>query len=350
MDNSIHDGKDPLSFWKRPEGKTGMFFLALIVIGAGIGLFFLLPFIIVLLQNALYAAILGVALAAIIYVALDKRFRRLIWHGYKSVMRFLTGLFIEIDPIGIMKNYLDALRDKQEDLQSQISKVAGVRGRLNKVISSNSKQIELSMHKASVAKKTGRDRQVQLHTRTAGRLESVNQRLGPLAERLEHLLGILAKVDDAVGISIDDLKEEIKVTEMEFESMRAASKAMSQATGALSGSGVDYEFFEMAKDYVEKDVGEKLGQIENYLRISSNIMENLDFKDEVALDKGLRMLETWEQTGSVNLGGREVKADPHLDSKPADSVAEDLGSEGGKYHDVFARFRQENQSRARSGA
>ena len=79
--------QDPLSFWKRPEGKTGMIFLALIACGVGYALFFLLPFIIILLQNVLYAAILGVALAGLIFVLLDKRFRLMIWHGYKSIMR-----------------------------------------------------------------------------------------------------------------------------------------------------------------------------------------------------------------------------------------------------------------------
>lgn len=330
--------QDPLSFWKRPEGKTGMIFLALIACGVGYALFFLLPFIIILLQNVLYAAILGVALAGLIFVLLDKRFRLMIWHGYKSVMRFITGLIIEMDPIGIMKNYLDDLVTKREDLNNQIAKVSGVKQRLTKVIGDNERSIKDSMAKASVAKKRGKDSQLQLHTRSAARLQQVNERMTPLKERLTHLLEILTKVDETVGVSIEDLKEEIRVTEMEFESMRAANKAMQQAVGALSQSGVDYEFFERAQEYVEQDVSEKIGQIDNYLRISSSIVENLDFKDEVALDRGLAMLDEWEKNGALSLGGEKVTAASDS-GKARESVAED-----GRIKNVFDRYRKEFQS------
>lgn len=330
--------QDPLNFWKRPEGKTGMLFLILILGGLGYGLFLLLPFIIVLLTNALYAAILGVALFAILFVVFDKRFRLMIWHGYKSVMRFITGLIIEIDPIGIMKNYLDSLVDKREDLNNQIAKVSGVARRLEKVIKTNDKSIKDSMHKASIAKRNGKENQLQLHTRSAARLQEVNERMIPLKERLKHLLDILTKVDETVGVSIDDLKEEIRVTEMEFESMRAANKAMKQAVGALSNSGVDYEFFEKAQEYVEKDVSEKIGQIDNYLRISSSIVENIDFRDEVALDRGLEMLDEWEKSGAVSLGGQKVSAASE-ESSARSSVAED-----GRIKNVFDRYRREFQN------
>jgi len=298
-------GKDPLSFWKRPEGKTGMVFAVLLGLAAVFGLYLALPFIVVLLQSLLYAILLGIAVVGLIFVILDRRMRGLIFNIYKSIMRFITGIFIEIDPIGIMKNYLDTLVDKREELNNQIAKVSGVKRRLEKIIGDNEKKTQESMQNASVAKKKNRERQVQIHTRSAARLQEVNSRMTPLKDRLGHLLEILIKVDEAVGTSIEDLSEEIKVTEMEFESMRAASKAMKQAVGALSGSGVDYEFFERAKEYVEKDVGEKVGQIDNYLRISSSIMENLDFKDEVALDKGMAMLEQWEKTGTFQLSGEE---------------------------------------------
>lgn len=334
--NPTGTGGDPLSFWRRPEGKTGTIFGVLILGGVAFGLYQALPFIIILLQNALYAALLAVALAGIVFLALDSRFRGLIWNAYKSVMRFITGLLIEIDPIGIMKNYLDSLVDKRAELNRQIGKVTGVRGRLDKIIQDNQKSIEKSMQTASVARKQNRDRQVQIHTRSAARLEEVNQRMVPLRDRLVNLLGILVKVDEAVGDSISDLKEEIRVTEMEFESMRAANTAMKQAVGALSGSGVDYEFFERAKEYVEKDVGEKIGQIDNYLRMSSSIMENLDFKDEVALDRGLQMLESWEQTGSFQTSGGENLTVPSDASTAKANV-----SENGRIKSVFDKYRQD---------
>ena len=328
-------GNDPLSFWKRPEGKTGMFFLVILIAALSTGMYMLLPFLIVLMQNILYAAILALALAALLFAIFDKRIRALVGNMYKSAMRFITGIFIELDPIGIMKNYLDTLVGKREDLNNQIAKVSGVRNQLAKNIQTNQKSVEKSMQHASIARKKNKDKQVEIHTRSAGRLEEVNQRMVPLKKRLDNLIEILAKVDSAVGLSIDDLKEEIRVTEMEFKSMRAASKAMKQAAGALSSTGVDFEFFERAQEYVEQDVAEKVGQIDNYLRISSNIMESLDFKDEVALDKGLAMLDQWEQNGALKLGNETVSA-PSNSNQAGETV-----SNPGKIKNVFDRYRKE---------
>jgi hypothetical protein len=41
-------------------------------------------------------------LGAVIYMILDPKMRNLVWYMYKSVMRSITGMFVQIDPIGIL--------------------------------------------------------------------------------------------------------------------------------------------------------------------------------------------------------------------------------------------------------
>ncbi|MCI5059126.1 MAG: hypothetical protein MRY83_23640, partial [Flavobacteriales bacterium] len=68
----------PKSFWKKPEGKTGMFGLAAIAGGVGYLLYKLLPYLISIVENTLYLSLLLGVLAALIYVILDPKFRNLI--------------------------------------------------------------------------------------------------------------------------------------------------------------------------------------------------------------------------------------------------------------------------------
>ena len=117
----------PKGFWDRPEGVTGGLFMAAIVLGGGYLLYKALPTLISLAENTLYLAGILAALAGLIYVVLDPKMRNLVWYMYKSVMRWVTGLFVQLDPIGILKSYIEDLKDNLGSMNTQISKLNGCR-------------------------------------------------------------------------------------------------------------------------------------------------------------------------------------------------------------------------------
>ena len=108
------------SFWQRPEGVTGALFLLAIFGGLGYLIFANMAFLVGLAANTLYLVLMLVALAAIIYMVLDPKMRNLIWYMYKSVMRSITGMFVKIDPIGILKSYVDDLKDNLSSLDHKL--------------------------------------------------------------------------------------------------------------------------------------------------------------------------------------------------------------------------------------
>lgn len=95
------DGK-PKSFWKRPEGLVGAIFLIAILAGLGILFVSYLPLLVELAKNVLYLTLMIIAGAGLLYMFFDPRMRNLVWYAYKSMMRSLTGMFVTIDPIGIL--------------------------------------------------------------------------------------------------------------------------------------------------------------------------------------------------------------------------------------------------------
>ena len=99
----------PKSFWQKPEGVTGALFMGGLLIGGGYLLVRSLPLLIGLLNNVLALSVMLLVLAAIIYMVLDPKMRNLVWYMYKSIMRWITGIFIQIDPIGILKSYVEDL-------------------------------------------------------------------------------------------------------------------------------------------------------------------------------------------------------------------------------------------------
>jgi len=98
MNSSDFQNFKPKSFWEKPEGTAGMA-VGVVTAGAALmGLYQILPWLITLTKNMLTLGLELMALAGLIYVVADSRFRNLLSFGYKSAIRFMTGIFIQIDP------------------------------------------------------------------------------------------------------------------------------------------------------------------------------------------------------------------------------------------------------------
>ena len=185
----------PKSFWKKPEGKTGALFMIAIVGGLG---FLIASSLSAIISWILGSGIIGLAatlmvLGAIIYMALDSKMRNLVWFMYKSAMRAITGLFVQIDPIGILKSYVDDLKENLRNMNKQISKLRGQMHKLQELIINNRKEIESNLTLASKAKNTDKRSVVILKSRKAGRLKESNMKLEDLYRKMEVLYRVLTR-------------------------------------------------------------------------------------------------------------------------------------------------------------
>ena len=118
-------GYTPKSFWKRPEGPFGMLVLVALIVGAGIGLYIILPFLIVLLTNTLYAAALVAVLFVILWLAFNPTFRTAVRNLFQNSVRWFASWVVETDPIGILRNNLDDMKKEQADLDQTLQRFAG---------------------------------------------------------------------------------------------------------------------------------------------------------------------------------------------------------------------------------
>jgi len=162
------EGYKPKSFWKKPEGKTG----AIVGIGIlgllGYGAFLILPFLTGLVLTTLQLTGVLVGLGALLYMVLDPKMRTLVWYGYKSVMRWITSLFIRVDPMGILKTYVADLKDNLKKMNRQINSLRGQMHKLGETIHNNKKQIVSNLELAGEARDQSNRNQMILKSRKAG--------------------------------------------------------------------------------------------------------------------------------------------------------------------------------------
>jgi hypothetical protein len=301
----------PKSFWERPEGTTGMLTLALL----GVGGFFLakaiLPTVLSVLDMAIGAVgkaitlgALGLVLATMIYLVTNKQVQTLVKYGFKNIMRAITGVVIEIDPIGIMKNYIDSLKEKKEKMDKNISALSGQIRQIKNRIDSNNQAYNNALNTAKVAKDKGMTAQFTLQARSAGRLQQSSMNLQQVLDKMSVLYRALQKYQEATAITIADLSEEVAVKSEERKAILAASSAMSGAMAILRGASPEKELFDQAMEFTVADYGQRLGEIEDFMSTTKSILEGIDLQNGVYDAEAMKKLEEWEnKADSLVLGG-----------------------------------------------
>ncbi|MEM8908604.1 MAG: hypothetical protein AAGD05_12205, partial [Bacteroidota bacterium] len=267
-----------------------------------------LPALILLAQNTLYLAGMLMVLGAIIFVALDPKARGLIGYVYKSIMRWITALFVQLDPIGILKSYVDDLKDNLRKMNKQISKLRGQMHKMKELIKNNQRQIESNLSLASKAKEKNKQKVMILKSRKAGRLKESNMRLEDLYKKMEVLYRVLNKMYDNSEILMEDIKDQVEVKEQERKAIHASHSAMKSAMNIISGDKDKRYMFDMALEAIADDVSQKVGEMERFMDMSSSFMDSVDLQNGVFEEEGLKMLEKWESEGVSLLLGAEKES------------------------------------------
>jgi hypothetical protein len=298
----------PKTFWEKPEGTTGMIFGALGLIAGGFGLYKLLPFLITLTQNLFTLIGLGLGLAGTIYVIADPKFRNLLFYAYKSVMRGATSIFITIDPIGIIENYVDTLKDNLRKINLQISNLRGQIEIVKEQITSNERQVKQNMLQVQAASKEPKRYALQqkLATRSAGRLTESNKTLKELLVKLEGLYRCLNKTQEAADFLIQDIEDDVSVKKIERKTILASHSAIKSAMKIINPKDDKKAMFDAALEFMAEDVGNKVGDIEHFMEVSEGFLSGVDLQNGIFEAQGWELLEQWEKEGSPVL--KENKA------------------------------------------
>ncbi len=291
------------SFWKRPEGKTGALFLAALLLGGGYAFVKFLPQILLFAQNTLGLALIILAIGLILYMILDPKMRALVSYMYKSAMRWITSLFIKIDPISVLKSYIDDLKTNLKKMNMQIGKLRKQMHQLKELIFNNQKELEKNLTLASEARASKMKDAMILKTRKAGRLKDSNIKLEELYRKMEILYRVLDKMERNSKIMLEDIEDQVMIKERERKAMRASHSAMKSAMNIIKGDKDKREMFDMALEAVADDVSQKVGEMERFMEISDNFMNSIDLQNGVFEEEGLKLLEKWEREGdSLILG------------------------------------------------
>lgn len=320
------------SFWQRPEGITGGLILAGLVIGGGILLCNILPVLITLAQNTLYLSGMLAALGAVIYLVLDPKMRNLVWYMYMSAMRWVTGLFVQIDPIGILKSYIEDLEKNLRTLSKQIGALRGQMRQLKGIMDANNTEIQKNLVLAERAQKQGDEKNLTISTRKAGRLQEANTKYDVLLQKMEVLYRVLSKMYENSEIVLEDTRDQVNLKEQEYQAIKASHNAIRSAQSILSGSPDQRAMFDQALEAMAEEVSQKVGDMERFMDTSRNLLDSIDLQSGVFQEEGLQLLEQWEKQSPLGAPvPRQAKEKPlDLSTPPKEAI-----KSGEDYRNLF---------------
>ncbi len=329
--------KTKKSFWKRPEGLTGALVLGGLVVGGGYLAMKLIPLITAGLLAVWQLTLIAIPILLLLYVILDPKARNLVWYMYKSIMRTITGWFVQIDPIGILKSYVEDLSDNLVKMRKQIGSIKGQMRKLSTLMEDNNKEINQQMKLASAAKAKGMDNQVILSSRKAARLKESNGKYQALLNKMEVLYRILTKMHQNSEILLEDTKDQVKLKEQERKIIRTSHSAMMSARNVISGDPDKRAMFDAAMENIADDVANKVGEMERFMDMSANFMDTIDLQNGVFEEEGLAMLEKWEKESTLMLlDGNSATDTLDLDSPHAEPQTKSGNTKSGSdYTNLF---------------
>ncbi len=293
----------PKSFWRKPEGVTGALILAGVVIGGGYLAATSIAAILAFLSTTAGMVVGLFTLGVIIFMAIDPKTRALVSYMYKSAMRWITSLFIQINPIAILKSYVEDLKENLRKMNRQISKLRGQMHVLKEMILKNQKEIKSNMAMASKAKASNKNAQMILKSRKAGRLKDSNIKLEDLYRKMEVLYRVLGKMYENSSILVEDVQDQVMVKEQERKALMAGHSAMKSAMNVIKGDNDKKAMFDAALEAIADDVSNKVGEMEQFMDMSESFMQSVDLQNGIFEEEGLKMLEKWEaQSTSLLLG------------------------------------------------
>lgn len=305
MDNLPFSGGDGdkglRSFWAKPEGKATVFFM----LGAGAIVFYywglILPFLIQTLQNTLHFAFLCGVIGVIVFLLSNRQFRTAMFYLWRTLMRWFAGVIIQIDPIAILKTYIQDLKDKREEMSRKIDDLAGAKQKLENKINDNQAKSHHLLEAAAKAKQMGLDADASLKAMEAGGLSSMNDKLMPLFKNMEKLLDFLERAFKAADFTIKQGEIQVQLKEAEYDAIKSGHKALRSAMSVFKGDPDKRQMFEQSLEYLQDDMAKKVGEMKRIMDLSTDFINNADIEAGVNYDKGMKLLEDYMNGTEISI-------------------------------------------------
>jgi len=285
-----------ISPWQRPGGTLAKVVLAGLIVGGGFLIFKNIDFLIGLTQKTITLAALCGVLALIGFLITNKKFRNLCSNVYFLIMRKLTGLVVELDPIAIVEGKVKEMKAKIQNITKLLGDVKGLNMQNEKRLQLKRAEMDENLRKLDLLQKSNRMQEAQVCNNKIVRLKTAIENSSKRLEDSKAWMMILTELKKAAELKVEDTEDSVKARKEEFESIRAQHKAFSSIQGLLSDPD-ELDSFTMAMDYMDNDISQKLGEMSLIIDETGGIIDQIALDNAVNSVKAEEFLQKYRESG-----------------------------------------------------
>jgi len=230
-------------------------------------------------------------LGLIVFTITDKRARNLVSYGFKWLMKKITGLFTELDPIKILESYVETLEKNFNELNENISKLRRQIAKIKETIKQNNREIEKSTRIIDEAQRQGRSEVVAVNYNQIGRLHKLNEKYALMVGRMDDLNNVLIKMQSYSSFKLNDTKNEIRMKRQEFAAVSSGYSAMVNAKNIMNGNFQQNEMYDSAIESLTSDLHTKIAEMDNFMQLSQPLFDDLNLQNEAYKLEGAQLYE-----------------------------------------------------------
>lgn len=286
-----------VSPWQKPGGTLGMIVAGVAIAGGVILINKILPFLISLTTNILTLTLLVIALAAIAFLITNKQFRKAFSMAYFIIMRKITGLIIEIDPIAIVERKISEMKSKIIEIQKNMGSLNGLIQQNERRLSDKKDDLEHNLSLLEEYKRLGKKADASVIEKQVVRLKSTIQRQIKRVDDSKKWYEILKQLKHAAELTVQDTENEVTERKEEFESIKAQHKAFSSIMSIMKGNPDQMEDFTRAMDFMAFDITQKLGEMSNVIDETGGLLAQISVEEGVSSKKADELLSQYEKYG-----------------------------------------------------
>jgi hypothetical protein len=285
------------SMWQKPGGTLGMIVAGLGVAAGAMVLYKILPALIVLAQNTLVFAGLLAAIAAIIYVITDKKFRTLFSASYFMLMRWLTGLVVEINPIAIVEQRIEQMRKKIAEIKKIMGDLLGYINKADSDLAKDKKEFDDLIRMVKYLKSHNKNDDAIVKERQVTRMEADIKDQMKAIQDSRRWYETLCKLEKMAELTVEDTENEVNMRKKTFERIRKQHKAFKSVMSIMNGDPDEMALFTQAMDYMADDISTKLGEMEHVINSTGGLLSEFEAGNGIAADKATDLIAKYDKMG-----------------------------------------------------
>lgn len=271
------------------------------IIGLGIAAFWfwgtIVTFVNATLQSTLLTVLYGAPLAILLGSII--LYPTAWWMGYKSACKWITSIFIKIDPLSFMDRYADYLSEKLDNVNKTKVQLEGRKVAAERRLVNLRNEIEEHKKRGAAAIKMNDKNTASLEgSRLEGALQSI-QMYTPNYERMKKSLDFLEALSGNWGTTIIKIREDTARKREEYEVLRDEAKALGQAEEFLRGDTDAGKVYQESLKALEYKVTQNIAYIEDFEKRAEPILKGIQVDNQMQHDEGLAALEAYMKDPNI---------------------------------------------------